>query len=62
MSGILVVLEERDGRIAASVGKPLQPRNVWARNLSTARKPSIVIGAQTEGLAVEIATKTAGKS
>jgi electron transfer flavoprotein alpha subunit len=60
MSGIWVVLEERDGRLsrisleAVAAGQKLSALSGLAVN-------AVVVGAQTEGLAAETATKALGK-
>ncbi len=60
MSGVYVVLEDRNGRIGRISLEAIAAANILAAQ--TGSKPTaIVIGAQTEALASEAATKNVGK-
>ena len=60
MSGIYVVLEDRNGRIGRISFEAIAAANILAGR-SGAKPTAIVIGAQTEALASEAATKGIGK-
>ena len=56
MSGVYVVLEDRGGRIGRISWEAVAAANILAAQ-SGAKATAIVIGAQTEALATEAATK-----
>jgi electron transfer flavoprotein alpha subunit len=60
MSGIYVILEDRNGRIGRISFEAIAAANILAAQ-SGSRPTSVVIGAQTESLAGEAATKGVGK-
>ncbi len=60
MSGVLVVLEERDGRIGRISWEALAAAQTPRRAIRT-QVTAVVIGAQTEALAAEAAAKALGK-
>jgi electron transfer flavoprotein alpha subunit len=60
MSGVYVVLEDRGGRISRISWEAVAAANILAAQSST-KSTAIVIGAQTEDLAKEAATKGVGK-
>ncbi len=60
MSGVYVVLEDRGGRISRISWEAVAAANILAAQSST-KPTAIVIGAQTEDLAKEAATKGVGK-
>jgi electron transfer flavoprotein alpha subunit len=60
MSGIYVVLEDRNGRIGRISFEAVAAANILAAQ-SGAKLTAIVIGAQTEALASEVATRNVGK-
>jgi electron transfer flavoprotein alpha subunit len=60
MSGIYVVLEDRNGRIGRISFEAIAAANILAAQ-SGSKPTAIVIGAQTESLAGEAATKGVGK-
>ena len=60
MSGVYVVLEDRNGRIGRISFEAIAAANLLAAQ-SGAKPTAIVIGAQTEALANEAATKGVGK-
>ena len=60
MSGVYVVLEDRNGRIGRISFEAIAAANILAAQ-SGAKPAAIVIGAQTEALADEAATKGVGK-
>ncbi len=60
MSGIYVVLEDRNGRIGRISFEAVAAANILAAQ-SGAKATAVVIGAQTEALANEAATKGVGK-
>ena len=60
MSGVYVVLEDRNGRMARINWEAVAAANILAAQSGT-KPTAIVIGAQTESLAKEAATKGVGK-
>lgn len=60
MSGIYVVLEDRNGRFGRISLEAIAAANILAAQ-SGSKPTAIVIGAQTESLAAEAATKNVGK-
>ena len=60
MSGIYVVLEDRNGRFGRISLEAIAAANILAAQ-SGSKPTAIVIGAQTEALATEAATKNVGK-
>ncbi len=60
MSGVYVVLEDRGGRISRISWEAVAAANILAAQ-SGAKATAIVIGAQTEALATEAATKAVAK-
>ena len=60
MSGVYVVLEDRGGRIGRISWEAVAAANLLAAQ-SGAKATAIVIGAQTEALATEAATKGIAK-
>ena len=60
MSGVYVVLEDRNGRIGRISFEAIAAANILAAQ-SGSKPTAIVIGAQTEALAAEAATKSVGK-
>ena len=60
MSGVYVVLEDRNGRIGRISFEAIAAANILAAQ-SGSKPAAIVIGAQTEALAAEGATKNVGK-
>ncbi len=60
MSGIFVVLEDRGGRMSRISWEAVAAANLLAAQ-SSAKATAIVIGAQTESLATEAATKSVAK-
>ena len=60
MSGILVVIEERDGRISRGSLEAIAAGQKLAALVGQSANAA-VIGAHTESLATEVATKALGK-
>jgi len=60
MSGVYVVLEDRNGRIGRISFEAIAAANILAAQ-SGSKPTAIVIGTQTEALAAEAATKSVGK-